>query len=102
MRSYEVIVAREALTDLRGMAQYVASIYRPESGHNFVDRILGKLDSLSYCADVFPYSLKKSVKRIHPQAKTMLIIHRRWTVVFHTEEDFVIIDRILPSKTMAY
>lgn len=102
MRSYEVIVAREALTDLRGIVQYVASIYRPESGHGFVDRILDKLDSLSYCADVFPYSQKRSAKRIHPQAKTMLIIHRRWTVVFHTEEDFVIIDRILPSKTMAY
>ena len=102
MRSYEVIVAREVLTDLRGIAQYVASIYRPESGHNFVNRILEKLDSLSYSADVFPYSLKKSAKRIHPQAKTMLIIHRRWTVVFHTEKDFVIIDRILPSKMMVY
>ena len=69
MRSYKVIVAREALTDLRGIAQYVVSFYRPESGHNFVDQILEKLDSLSYCADVFPYSLKRSAKRIHPQAK---------------------------------
>ena len=52
MRSYEVIVAREALTDLRGIVQYVASIYRPESGQNFVDRILEKLDSLAYCPGV--------------------------------------------------
>ena len=83
------------------MAEYIASLYRPESGHNYVDRVLGQLAALSYTADVYPLSRIMTAKRIHPQAKTLSIINHRWTAAFHhIDGDFVVVDRIIPSKMM--
>jgi len=39
-----------------------------------------------------------SVKAIHAKAKTISIINHRWTVIFHTDDSYVMIDRIIPSK----
>ena len=41
MKTYKVIVNNEAVSDLDGISTYVAGLYRPESGHNYVNRILG-------------------------------------------------------------
>ena len=100
MRSYKILVSKEALSDLDGIAQFVSSLYRPESGHKYVNKILGRLASLSFTADIYQTSRFAIAKEIHPMAKTMSIINHRWTVVFHTNEDYLIIDRIIPSKMM--
>lgn len=36
--------------------------------------------------------------QIHPQARHMVSHNRRWDYVFHIEENFVIVDRIIPAK----
>ena len=100
MRSYKILVSKAALSDLDGIAQYVSSLYRLESGHKYVNKILGRLASLSFTADIYQTSRFTIAKEIHPMAKTMSIINHRWTVVFHTNEDYLIIDRIIPSKMM--
>lgn len=100
MHNYKVIVSDEAYSDLDEMALYIAKLYRPESGHNYINRILGQLAGLSYTADIYQFSPMLTAKRIHPQAKTMSIMNHRWTVVFHTESTYVIVDRIIPSKMM--
>lgn len=100
MHVYKVIVSNKASLDLDAMAEYIASLFRPESGHNYVNRILGQLAALSYTADVYPFSRYTTAKRIHPQAKTLSIINHRWTAIFHIDGNFVIIDRIIPSKMM--
>lgn len=98
MRSYKVIVSENASADLDSIAMYIASIYRPESGHKFVNKVLGQLASLSFTAGIYKYSHYAIAKSIHPNAKTLSIINHRWTVIFHTFDDFAIIDRIIPSK----
>ena len=40
MQKYNVIVSSDATTDLDEIADYIASIYRPETGHKYVDRII--------------------------------------------------------------
>jgi plasmid stabilization system protein ParE len=100
MKTYRVIVSNEAVSDLNSVSAYVARLYRPESGHNYVNRILGKLASLSYTADTYPYSRYAIAKAIHPKAKTLSIINHKWTVVFHVSGSFVFVDRIIPSKMM--
>ena len=100
MRTYQVIISYAVLTELEAMAQYIASIYRPDSGHKYVNRILGQLAALSYSADAYQYSRFKMAKTIHPKAKTLTIINRKWTVVFHIDGDFVIVDKIFPAKTI--
>ncbi len=100
MRTYQVIISYAVLTELEAMAQYIASIYRPDSGHKYVNRILGQLAALSYSADAYQYSRFKMAKTIHPKAKTLTIINRKWTVVFQIDGDFVIVDKIFPAKTI--
>ena len=100
MLNYKVIVSSDAVDDLDEMVQYIASLYRVESGHNYVNRILGKLTSLSYTADIYQYSRYSVAKKIHPLAKTLSIMNHKWTAVFHIDGEFVIIDRFIPSKLM--
>ena len=78
-----MIISNEAADDLGEMAYYIATLYRPESGHNYVNRILGKLASLQYTADIFQYTKFSNVRRIHPLAKTIPIMNGKWIVVFH-------------------
>ncbi len=98
MKNYTLIVSESAISDLREIAVYVAGLYHSDSGHKYVNRILGQLAGLSYTADIIQFSRRKTVKRIHPHAKTLSVVNRRWTIVFHTAEKYVVIDRILPSK----
>ena len=98
MQKYNVIVSSDATTDLDEIADYIASIYRPETGHKYVDRILGKISSLSYSAGTYRISPYIMARMIHPEAKTMNIINHKWTLVFHIEQSNVIVDRIIPSS----
>ena len=100
MKTYTVIVSKTAILDLNDIATFVAGLYRPESGHNYVNRILGKLASFSYTADIFPKSRFKTALNIHHEAKNVSIINHRWTVVFHIEKHYAMINRIIPSKIM--
>lgn len=101
MRSYKVIVSNDAVNDLDAIADYIAHRYKSTSGHNFVNRILGQLESLSYSAETFQTSRFFVARQIHSLAKTMNIIHHRWTVIFHIEGNFVIVDRIIHSSRMS-
>ena len=100
MRNYSVLISNEASSDLDDMVRYISEIYHPDSGHKYVDRVLEKLFSLKTTADAYRYSNYEMAKRINPFAKTLSIMNKKWTVVFHVEIDTVIVDRILPSKMM--
>ncbi len=101
MLSYRVIVSNEAIGDLDEIVEYIASQYKSASGHNFVNRILGQIQALTYSAGTYRESPYTFAKRIHPHAKTMSIINHRWTVVFHIDYGYVIVDRIIRSSRLA-
>lgn len=100
MRTYKVVYSKLAINDIDKVVDYIASIYRKESGLRYKNRIQNQLDSLANCADALPKSKKKLIKTIHPEAKTLSIMNRRWTVVFHIDGRLVLVDRIIPSKTV--
>ena len=102
MQSYTVIVSNEAVGDLDEIADYIAHEFKSTSGHNFVSRILGQIQALSYSAGTYRESPYMMAKLMHPHAKTMNIISHRWTVVFHIEGEYVIVDHIIRSSRMAF
>ena len=102
MLSYTVIVSNEAVGDLDEIADYIAREFKSTSGHNFVNRILGQIQALSYSAGTYRESPYVMAKLIHPHAKTMNIINHRWTVVFHIDDEYVIVDHIIRSSRMAF
>ena len=98
MRNYQVIVSEDVLSELDNISTYIASFYRQDSGHKYVNRILGKLASLCFAAEAYPISSYSEAKKSHPEARTMSIINHRWTVIFHIDRNLVMIDCIIPSK----
>ena len=101
MLSYTVIVSNKAGDDLDEIAGYIANVFKSTSGHNFVNRILGQIQALSYSAATYRESPYIMAKLIHPPAKTISIINHRWTVVFHIEGEYVIVDHIIRSSRIA-
>ena len=61
--------------------------------------ILGTAEPEFIEAKSFPLSRYLVARRIHPEARTMAVMHR-WTIIFHIYGDYVIVDRIIASKMM--
>ena len=98
MKIYKVVYSKTAVDDLKDIVSYIKNIYRLEAGLKYIDRISEQVNSLSYCADSISSNHFEMIKKFYPEAKTISIMNHRWTAVFHIYEDFVIIDRIIPSK----
>ena len=101
MRKRKVVLTLDANADLDQIGEFVSGIYREEVGIRFVKRMFLEIIPLGISADAFPLSRLRTAREIHPEAKTIPIMKHRWTVVFHIEGDYVIVDRILPSSCMA-
>ena len=99
MRERKVVLTTEADRDMERVEAYVAEIYRSESGRRYVRRLFSYISELSFAASTFPPSRYLVARRIHPDARTMAVMHR-WTIVFHIYGDYVIVDRIIASKMM--
>ncbi|MBO7576541.1 MAG: hypothetical protein J6T03_03635 [Bacteroidales bacterium] len=52
MQSYTGIVSNEAAGDLDEIVEYIASVFKSARGHNFVNRILGQIQGLSYSGGI--------------------------------------------------
>ena len=100
MRSYKIIVSDEAIHNLDDIVAYISSIYRLEAGVKYKDRVLASIKCLLYSADCFPISKSRVLKRIHPNARRLIIMNKKWNVVFHISGKFVVIDRLIPSKNI--
>lgn len=101
MRRYKVILDSQAMASIDSLVDFIKSFYTEESAQKYRKVMLNELNSLSYCASIFPLSSFQTARKIHPEAKTISIMKHRWTVVFHIDGDYVVVDRILPSNTMA-
>ncbi len=65
-------------------------------------KVSGFNDSRSFitiglCRCIFTKQTK-TIKMIHSKARRMVSHNKKWNYIFHIEDDFVIVDRILPSK----
>lgn len=101
MRKRKVVLTHDANADLDQVGEFVSGIYCEEVGVRFVKRMFLEIIPLGISADAFPLSRLRTAREIHPEAKTIPIMKHRWTVVFHIEGDYIIVDRILPSSSMA-
>ncbi len=99
MHERMVVLTTEADRDMERVEAYVAEIYRPEAGRRYVRRLYLYISELSFAASTIPPSSYLVTRRIHPEARTMAVMHR-WTIVFHIYGDYVIVDRIIASKMM--
>ena len=57
-----------------------------------------EIKMLSLFAALYRKTASRTFLQIHPDARHMVSHNRRWDYVFHIEDDFVIVDRIITAK----
>lgn len=102
MRKYRVEYDIEAEADIAALVAWVSGKTSIDYSRRYINRVFDEIDVLSYLAPMLPESKYELPKRYHPEAKIYAIAKKKLTVVFHIEEDYVIVDKILPSALITY
>ena len=92
MKEYKIKILDSVFDDIDSLADFIVGVSLPEHAVRYV-RELG--------ADIIPQSRYRTVLRYHPHAKQLRTRNRRFNIIFHTEEDTVIVDKIIASKMIA-
>ena len=98
MRTYHVVINKSAVTDLDNLLDFLKTIISHKGALRYIEMVISEVQSLSIFAGLYQPSRSITLRRIHPQARRMLSHNRRWNYVFHIVGEFVVVDRILPSK----
>lgn len=98
MHIYEVRISLTALADMDDLRTFLHSMMTEEGAKHYADNMRAEIKMLSVYADCYGRTTSKTLLQINPNARRMLSHNRRWVYVFHIEEHFVIVDRILPAK----
>jgi len=103
MRVYkEVVFSKAVLFDLGEIRDFIVFNNTHEAANKYIDQLEAEINALVYLADCFPISRWLSVRRYHPEARSLITRNKKWNVVFHTDGDLVIVDKIIPSKMVIH
>ena len=98
----EVVFSRAVLFDLGDIRDFIVSNNTQEAANRKIDQLEAEINALVYLADCIPISRWLSIRRYHPQAHSLITRNKKWNVVFHTEGDLVVVDKIIPSKMVIH
>ena len=98
MQVYEVRISHAAHADMAGLRAFLNAMLSEDSAIRYANNMRAEIKMLSVFADCFSRTTSKTLLNIHPDARRMVSHNHRWLYVFHIEENFVIVDRILPAK----
>lgn len=102
MREYKVKILDTVLADIDDVADFIVSVSTPEHAIEYTRRLGAEIMSLSYLADVIPESPWQTIKRYHPHAKQLRTRNKRLTIIFHIENDLVIVDKIIATSRISH
>lgn len=102
MTEKKVIVSERVRRDLELITDEIMPVTSAEFAEHYERRLEAEIATLSYMATALPECRWLKPKRYHKDAKTMTIGKRKLTVIFHTEGEYVIVDKILPSSLITY
>ena len=77
---------------------FLDAMLSEEGAVRYANNMREEIKMLSLYADLYGKSTSRTLRVIHPEARRMISHNRRWVYVYHIEDPFVIVDRILPSK----
>ena len=100
MKTYNVRVLPSAEADIDDLADFLFEKLSKEGAYSYLDFMRKEVLSLSVYADCFAETHSNRIRAIHPKAKKMVSHNHKWAYVFHVEDDTVLVDRIIPSKTI--
>ena len=98
MRIYEVRISHGARVDMAELRKFLKSMMTVEGAIRYANNMREEIKMLALYANLYGKSTSITLRQIHPEARRMMSHNRRWIYVYHIEENFVVVDRILPSK----
>ncbi|MBR6092405.1 MAG: hypothetical protein IKQ09_06280 [Bacteroidales bacterium] len=98
MKYYKVSVSKTVLAEIEEISDFIISISTPEHAIRYKNQIIGEIATLSYLGGIINYSQWKLAKRYNPQAKRYITKNKKWNIIFHIVGEYVIVDKLLPSK----
>ncbi len=98
MRIYEVRISHDARVDMAELRKFLKSMMTVEGAIRYANNMREEIKMLDLYANLYGKSTSITLRQIHPEARRMMSHNRRWIYVYHIEENFVVVDRILPAK----
>lgn len=98
MQIYEVRISHDALQDMARLRTFLLEMMSEDGAICYANNMRAEIKMLSLFAGLYRKTSSKTFLQIHPEARHMVSHNRRWDYVFHIEESFVIVDRIIPAK----
>lgn len=102
MKIYKVQIKNAALYDLYSVERFIETKNTLIAAVIFISNLQKELNSLSYLADVIKKSDFETAKQYNKKAKVFITKNRKWSIIFHTFRNFVVVDRIIPAKMMTH
>lgn len=102
MKQYKIVYRDNVGAYLKELALIVSQQTSLDFAGRYIQRLRSEVENLSFIAPMLPKSKYLMPLRFHKNATTMTIGHRKLTVIFHIEGEYVIIDKILPSCMITY
>ena len=98
MQLYEVRISLEARADMVELRKFLDEMMTEEGAIRYANNMREEIKMLALYADLYGKSTSMTLRQIHPEARRMVSHNRRWIYVYHIEENYVVVDRILPAK----
>ena len=98
MHIYEVRISQDALQDMARLRSFLLEMMSEDGSVRYANNMRAEIKMLSLFAGLYGKTTSKTLLAIHPEARRMISHNRRWIYVFHIEESFAIVDRIIPAK----
>ena len=98
MQIYEVRISQDALQDMARLRTFLLEMMSEDGAVRYANNMRAEIKMLSLFAGLYGKTTSKTLLAIHPEARRMISHNRRWIYVFHIEESFAIVDRIIPAK----
>lgn len=97
---YKVVIKKEVFNDLSAIKDFIVTVASVDMAMRYVDVLEQEIYSLAYLAPCIALTSSRTAKKYHPQARKIVTHNKKWTIIFHIEGSFVVVDKILPSKMM--
>ena len=98
MQIYEVRISRDALQDMARLRAFLLEMMSEDGAVRYANNMRAEIKMLSIFANLYKKTSSKTFLQIHPEARHMVSHNRCWDYVFHVEDEFVVVDRIIPAK----
>jgi len=101
MQIYKVVIGAGAIDDMKHLYDFMMQIKSEEGALCYLNAMQNEINSLRIFADCYKPSSSAVIKQIHKDARRMISHNKKWNYVFHIQNGYVIIDRIIPSSMIS-